>query len=332
MNIRNRKEIHAEAVRSLQAARGNPRGAAMAYAAVGALLSLLSAVISFVLNNRIAETGGLSNMGLRSVLSTAQSILPIAQLVLTLCLGLGYHMAVLQVARGQHSGPETLTGGFRRFFPLVRTTALQYLIYFAIGFGAMYASTYLFLMLPLSDGFYELMMPMLENGTLTQSGMVMDEATLLAATGELTPMIWIFLGVFLIAFLPIYYQHRMITFCLADDPHPGAFRTLRNSCQMMRGNCWALVKLDLSFWWYYLLQGVVSVVCYGDLLLPMLGIQLPWSGTVSYFVFYIASLVLQFVIHCLFMNRVQVTYAVAYESIRPKPQETKVALGNIFQM
>ena len=77
---------------------------------------------------------------------------------------------------------------------------------------------------------------------------------------------------------------------------------------------------------------MVTVVCYGDILLPMVGITLPWSGTVSYFVFYVLSLILQFVVYYFFMNRVNVTYAMAYESIRPKPQETKVALGNIFDM
>lgn len=332
MNIRNRKEIHAAARAALASAPGDPKQAAVLYAAVGCLLSLLSAVISFILNNQIAETGGLSNMGLRSILSTAQSVLPIVQIVVSLCLGLGYHMVVLNVARGLHSGPKTLAEGFHRFGPLVRTTILQYLIYFGIGFGAMYASTYIFLMLPLSSGFYEIMMPLVNDMSIMDTGLILDDATLMAASNELAPMAWIFLAVFLLAFLPIYYQHRMVMFCLVDEPRAGAFRTLRSSSRMMRRNCFALLKLDLSFWWYYLLQAAVTIVCYGDVLLPMLGITLPWSGTVSYFVFYTVSLAMQFVIFYFFMNGVNVTYAVAYETLRPRPQETKVALGNIFQM
>lgn len=332
MNIRNRREIHSTAVQSLANAPGRPQQAVMIYAGISCIMSLLSAVISFALNNQIAETGGLSNMGLRSMLSTIQSILPVVQIVVTSCLGLGYHMAVLNVARGQYTGPETLLAGFRRLGPLLRTTILQSLIYLGIGIGAMYLSTYIFLMLPLSEGFYEIMMPLMNSASILESGITMDDATLAAAANELAPMMWIFLAIFLIAFLPIYYQHRMVMFCLADEPRPGAFRTLRASCRMMRRNCFALLKLDLSFWWYYLLQTVVTVVCYGDVLLPMFGITLPWSGTVSYFVFYILSLALQFVVYCFFMNRVNVTYAVAYETLRPKPEETKVALGNIFQM
>lgn len=332
MDIRNRKELHAAAVASLAAAPGQPRQAAALYAAIGSVLALLSAVISFILNNQIAQTGGLSNMGLRSMLSTAQSVLPVVQMVVMLCLGLGYHMVALNVARNRHSGPDTLPEGFRRFGPLVRTTILQYLIYFGIGFAAMYASVYIFLMLPVSRDFYEIMMPIVGDMSALDTALTLDDATLIAATNELAPMLWSFLAVFLIAFLPIYYQHRMVMFCLVDEPGAGAFRTLRSSSRMMRRNCIALLKLDLSFWWYYLLQTVVTVVCYGDILLPMVGITLPWSGTVSYFVFYVLSLILQFVVYYFFMNRVNVTYAMAYESIRPKPQETKVALGNIFDM
>ena len=81
MDIRNRKELHAAAVASLAAAPGQPRQAAALYAAIGSVLALLSAVISFILNNQIAQTGGLSNMGLRSMLSTAQSVLPVVQMV-----------------------------------------------------------------------------------------------------------------------------------------------------------------------------------------------------------------------------------------------------------
>lgn len=332
MDIRNRRAILDTASQKLAAAPGRPKQVVLIYAAIGCLLSLLSALISFILSNRIAETGGLSNMSLRSMLSTAQTILPVVQIVVMSCLGLGYHAAALNIARGQRSEPATLLEGFRRVGPLLRTLMLQYLIYFAIGFGAMYVSIYIFLMLPLSGGFYEIMMPVINSTSIMESGLVMDDATLIAASNELLPVLWIFLVVFLAAFLPIYYQHRMVMFSLVDEPRLGAFRTLRSSSRMMRRNCFALLKLDLSFWWFYLLQILISIICYGDVLLPLLGISLPWSGTVSYFVFYAISLALQFVLFYFFMNRIHVTYAVAYEALRPKPQNNSVALGNIFQM
>ena len=87
MDIRNRKELHAAAVASLAAAPGQPRQAAALYAAIGSVLALLSAVISFILNNQIAQTGGLGGMQLRTTLETVQSItanvLSVIQTVLT---------------------------------------------------------------------------------------------------------------------------------------------------------------------------------------------------------------------------------------------------------
>jgi hypothetical protein len=89
----------------------------------------------------------------------------------------------------------------------------------------------------------------------------------------------------------------------------------------MRRNRFALFRLDLNFWWYYLLQVLVLAVCYGDMLLPLVGITLPWSDTVSYFVFLSLSLALQFAVYYFFLNPVAVTYATAYEALLPKQQE-----------
>lgn len=332
MDIRDRRTIHHTAAQSLDSAPGQPKKAMLVYAGISCLLSLLSAVLSLVLDSKIAGTGGLSNMGLRSILTTIQSILPIVQALVMACLGLGYHVAVLNMARQRSSGPKTLLEGFRRFGPLLRATILQALLYMGIGIIVMYASTYLFLLLPVSNDFYDVMAPLLSSVSVLDTGLTLDDATLTAAMNTMTPMLVIFAVLFLVIFLPFYYRYRMVMFSLADDSRPGALAALRESRQMMRGNRFALFKLDLSFWWYYLLEGIVAVVCYGDVLLPMLGVTLPWSGTVAYFVFYILSLALQLVLYYFAMNRVNVTYATAYEALRPKPKQNGVPLGNIFQM
>lgn len=332
MDIRNRRAIVDTASQKLSAAPGSPQQVVLVYAGIGCLLSLLSSLLSLVLDQQIAGTGGLSGMGLRSVLSTVQTVLPIVQTLVMLCLGYGYHSAALRMSRGVATKPATLLEGFRHIGVLLRTTVLQYLIYIGLAIGSLYASIYIFLLLPFSDGFYDLMEPLTNSSSLLNSAATLDDATMVAASQELTPVLWIFLLLFLAVFLPIYYLHRMVMFSLADEPQLGAFRTLRRSCQMMRRNRLALLKLDLRFWWYYLLQIVVTIVCYGDLLLPMLGVTLPFSGTVSYFLFYGLSLALQFALYYFFMNRVTVAYAIVYEELRPKPQNHSVALGNIFQM
>ena len=87
---------------------------------------------------------------------------------------------------------------------------------------------------------------------------------------------------------------------------------------MMKRNGFALFRLDLSLWWYFLLTALASAVGYGDVLLPMVGITLPWPETVSYFLFYGLFLVIQFAIYYFFGNRVGITYALAYDSLLPQ--------------
>ena len=102
---------------------------------------------------------------------------------------------------------------------------------------------------------------------------------------------------------------------------------------MMRGNRFALLKLDVSLWWYYLATGAATVICYGDMLLPMLGIELPVSERFAYFAFYVLYLMATFAILVFLRNRVEVAYALAYDAVKPvENRENGVILGNIFQM
>ena len=112
MNIRERRAIHESAARALDRVP-QARSVILVYAAVCCGLSLLSTVISVVLSDRISGTGGLSNIGLRSALSTGQSVLPLVNFIVTACLTLGYHTAILSFTRGYDAYPRTLAGGFR---------------------------------------------------------------------------------------------------------------------------------------------------------------------------------------------------------------------------
>ena len=76
-----------------------------------------------------------------------------------------------------------------------------------------------------------------------------------------------------------------------------------------------------------------AAVAYGDQLLPALGISLSFSDTAAYFVFLGVYLAVIFVIYYFLRNRVEVTYALAYDSLRPRePENNGAVLGNIFRM
>ena len=332
MNIRDRREIRQAASHALATVAGNPRRVALVYGGILCLLSLVSTLISFYLNAEIAGTGGLSNMGLRSVLSTIQAVLPFLQIAVTLGLELGYAAAMLNIARGRSAEPRDLLGGFRKFLPMAVSVMWQIIICSAAIIAALYVSCWIFMFLPSYDAFLDVIEPVLESMTTMSTAMILDDATLAAAMEAMIPMLRIFAVLAAIVLIPITYQYRMVTFCLADAAgYLSGLGALRESRRMMRRNRFQLFRLDLGFWWYYLLQVLISLVCYGDALLPMFGITLPWSQTASYFVFLILSLALQLGVYVLCMNRVTVTYATAYDALRPKPQKG-VALGSIFDM
>ena len=326
MDIRDRRSLRQSARAQLAAASGTPKQVALIYAVVSSLLALVATLVSLLLSDRIADTGGLSNLGLRSVLSTIQYILPFVQVLVLMGMDLGYQQAMLNVTRSRPAHNRNLLRGFYLFWPLLRTIVMQYVIYLGIIFISLYASTFIFSILPLSRNFFAVMEPYL-SGTA-----VMDEAAALQAIPTMIPLVLICILVCCALLLPKIYQFRMANYCLLDSSRPGASAALGQSRMMMQGNRMTLFRLDLDFWWFYGLEILITLVAYGDLLLPMVGVTFPWSATVSYFLFYILSLVMQISIYYLFMNRVNVTYAAFYEAIRPRPQENGAVLGNIFDM
>lgn len=322
MNIRDRRAIHETAADTLSRA-AEARRIVLVYGLICCGLSLISTIVSALLGDRISGTGGLGNIGIRSVLSTVKSVLPMINLIVTACLGLGYHTAMLCFTRGFDADTRTLMSGFRHFGAVLRTTLLEIAVYTGAGFFAVYISSFIFMATPFAADFTAVMEPVLGSMTVMDSTLVLDEATLMAAAETMLPMMWILLAVCLLLVVPLYYRFRMVNFCLADDPRFGAIHALLKSRRMMRRNCFKLFRLDLDLWWFYAAQAIISLVCYGDLLLPMIGIALPWSSTVSYYLFLVLSLLMQIALYYFGMNRVYTVYAVAYDVLQeelPKPE------------
>ena len=136
-----------------------------------------------------------------------------------------------------------------------------------------------------------------------------------------------------VAVVPMWYSYRMCSYIVIDKPGMGALMVMRESKQMMRKNRVSLLKLDLGFWWYYLALFAAQSIAYGDVLLPMLGVELPGNGDVWYFVFMVAYLGALFAVYYFLRSRVEVAYGLAYDCVRPEePKDNGVVLGNIFQM
>lgn len=325
------KKWKQDAAAAMSVAR-EPKQVILAYAGVNLGLTLLSSLVTMWTSRSISNSGGLGNMGTRSMLSTVQMVVPLAVSLLLMCWEMGYLSATLRFARKQYADIKDLRGGFRLFGPTLRLNLLQGLIYLGAGLVSTWIGSQIFTVTPFARDMMQTMESLIAEGIMTTEAVLQNEAFQQSMAGATVPLLCIVGLIFLLLAVPVSYHYRMAALRLVEHPREGAMAALRNSRAMMRKNCLRLFRLDLSFWWLYLLNALATLVCYGDQLLPLLGITLPVSSTAGYFLFYGLYLVLQFVILYFFRNYQEVCYARVYEDLRPREQENAVVLGNIFTM
>lgn len=332
MNIRNYKELKQFALEQLSYAPGH-RKISLIYAGVIIGMSVLIAALNYVLGLQIDQTGGLGNMGTRAALSTLQTMLPMMQSILFMCLDLGYVAAMLRIARGQYVSPNTLRLGFDRFWVMLRFTIIESMILIGMGTASCYFGVMLFMLTPLADPVEELLLPVISQTSALSGSVAIPDGIYDQVLSAMIPAFILCAVIYAIAAVPVLYRLRMSSYIIIDRPGIGAMMAMAYSRKMMRGNCVSLAKMDLSFWWFFLARIAASVICYGDRILPRLGVALPFSEDVGFFLFYAIYWVLEFLIICFLRPRMDVAYGLAYDSLLPKePQSGGVVLGNIFQM
>ena len=332
MNLGNLREIKNRSEERLRQSASQQK-IVMIYAALTLGLMLLVTVTNYVLGMQMDNFGGLSNLGKRTMLSSVQSMLPVVQSLVIMCLDLGYLAAMLRIARGMYTSPQTLRLGFDRFWLLLRCGIFKGLIMTGVTFVSMYLGIMIFVLTPFSKAAVEIIAPIISQVSLLNTEIVIDDVTYGLLMEAMLPAFGICGVLLLILGGPMYYNFRMVNYIIIDKPSIGAMMALRESKKMMKGHRLQLLKLDLSFWWYYLATGVAMVICYGDILLPMLGLELPVPEVVSFFGFYVLYLAASFGVHFFLRNRVEVCYGLVYDAVKPEEkQDGGVVLGNIFQM
>ena len=332
MNLGNRREIKNRSEERLSQSASQQK-IVMIYAALTLGLMLLVTVTNYVLGLQMDNFGGLSKLGKRTMLSSVQSMLPEVQSLVIMCLDLGYLAAMLRIARGMYTSPQTLRLGFDRFWLLLRCGIFKGLIMTGVTFVSMYLGIMIFVLTPFSKAAVEIIAPIISQVSLLNTEIVIDDVTYGLLMEAMLPAFGICGVLLLILGGPMYYNFRMVNYIIIEKPAIGAMMALQESKKMMQGHRLRLLKLDLSFWWYYLATGVAMVICYGDILLPMLGLELPVPEVVSFFGFYVLYLAVSFGVHFFLRNRVEVCYGLVYDAVKPEEkQDGGVVLGNIFQM
>lgn len=306
MNI---SQLKSDAAQSLHRASFSPHRLALIHTGIALAASLILTILNYILTHQIGNTAGLAGIGTRTVLSTVQSVLSVLLMAALPFWELGFTRAAVLYARQEEVTFKVLPEGFRRLGPALRLTVIRILFVGMIGFFCLQFATVLYILSPLSDGLMTQMEALMEGGQLATA----DPAVLDALLPSLYP-VYILAGVLLIALLiPVFYRFRLADMAIMDDA-PGALAALRLSGHAMKGKAFSYFKLDLSFWWYYLLAAASSALAYGDVLLAWL--KVPANETVSYFFFYVLSLVCQLLLAWRFAPTVQTTYATAYLQLR----------------
>jgi hypothetical protein len=292
------------------------------YCGVIAVLTLGVPALDLFLSDQIGTTGGLAGMRLRTVLQTIREILNLVNQFFGYFWSAGFVIAMMAMVLGREPQTRDLTGGFRRFFRVLGHIAFEFLFVVILMAAAVNLAAMLFSMSPQGGALVrELTAITSDPNLLTPEGLLnvdLIPMELLAAIA--LPMTIITIVIFLPLYIWLSYGFRLSLYLLLDGTVPSAFQARFVSMRLMRGHKWSMLKLDLSFWWYYLLVTVITAVGYLDVILSLAGIPLPMDETVMFFATIAAYCVLIMALSLWKKAQVEASYVLAYEAIaHPEP-------------
>lgn len=316
----NPSSLHRQAKDLLAEYGSSPKKLVLLHTAVSLGATLLVTTLGFLMSLWIAKTEGLSGMATRSILSTIQSVLELAVILLLPFWEIGILRAALGWRKGEHADIPHLMEGFRRFGSVFAARFWSGALYIAIGFAIFYFGLFTFLMTPWAKPLMAQFEPLLETATPEQMHQMLTPELMEQMMGNMTPMFILF-GLLLAAVcIPLFYRMRFADFFVMEGH--GGVKAIVNSFRLTRGNCLQLLKLDLHFWWFYLLQGLCVAISYGDGLLTALGISLPLGPDGNFFLFYILGILLQGILFWQFQGEKLTAYCLAFDAFHaPVPAE-----------
>ena len=303
--------LRQEAAERLQQSAYNPKRLVLLHTVVALGCFLLSTLASYLLSLQIAETGGLSGMGLRSALATAQAVLELAVTVGLPFWNVGLMFAALRWVNGQTAGPADLLQGFRRFPSVLGYLLLRGGLFLMLAVGIINISSTLYMLTPFAAPLVDLLTPFLQQNGSAEA--ILTDTLSSALFKELVPLLLFSAVLFALLAIPLFYRLRFSEFAVMSGLTCG--KAMLKSIAVTRKNCLQILKLDLSFWWYYLLLALCILISYGDALLSVLGISLPLSATAASLVFYVLGPACQCVLLWQCEAHRLSTYCLAYRNL-----------------
>lgn len=303
----------------LHQAEGDPKRLTLLHTLIALGAAALVTLVSFLLDRQIENAVGISGMEMRTALQTAQTVLRIVLTLLSPLWEAGMLFLGLRLVRDGEVVSRDLGEGLRRFGAMIRLLVLELILLFAVGIITAYISSAIFMATPFSMAFSQAFAPLVEGMNAMNDTLVIDEAMLQSLLPTMRPMLVIWAAAFAALGLPVWYRLRMTRRQLLSDEQHGAFAALMVSLRTMKGRRLSLLRLDLHFWWYYLLQLLLIGVCNGDVVLGLLHIQTPLSQDGMFFLCYFLYLAGRLLLLWQMRAQVETANALFWETAKSTP-------------
>lgn len=312
--------LHRKAAKDSLATAHKPGRVILIHTGVAMLISLICVLADHFLAQEISKASGLSGLSTRAFLSTVQTVLHMFQLVFLPFWQMGYLYYTLRIARGQAAGAGDLLEGFRRFLPIALLKLLLGMLLLALMFACSYAASFLFMMTPWATPIFTQMEALLLEG---KDYVEVSEYMMTQMQEYMTPLLIIYGILFAIVGVIFFFFTRQAELWLLDHPNKGPFAALVGSIRCMRGNKMGMLRIDLSFWWFYALEILVCVLSFGNVILRSFGLNMSNDTFLTYLLFFCLYLWAQLMLYWWKRNEVAVTYAHAYLAICPEETTEK---------
>ena len=311
------RALKAEARQRLDASPVNPRHLILINTGVVVVLALIVNSLNFLLNHQLSATGGLGGLGMRSVIQTAQTLMSYLVTLFGPFWAAGLLLCFVRVVRREEFGPKTMLEGFRRFSRVLGFALLQMLSLSLLIMPVAYLASFIYAFTPFAASLMESIQGLIDSGAVLTASGALD---LTAIPGDVllkgvVPLSIIMLVVATPVFLWLGYSLHMGPYLIMTDSVRSCFQAFGRSMTLMRGHKLQLLKLDLSYWWFYLLEGAIMGILYFDMISEMLQLSLPVSSTALYFIVLVLYSVCELGLHLWKKAEHDAAFVLAYEQI-----------------
>lgn len=307
-----------DALSALQQAAIPPRRLMLLFCAVSSGVALVSTFLNFVLQMQAGSiSGGLSSMGTFALLQTIQSALSLSHTILLPFWQAGLTFVSILWIRRVTAGPTDLLQGFRRFGPILRLHLLQGLLIFLVCLLCLHISLSIFLITPFAAPMSDVLTPELADAILENPELVLSLLPMESLMSSMIAFLVIFLIFVVAGIVVVLYPLRLANYLLLDGQTNRAIEAMMVSFQLLRRNLKMLFRVDLSFWWYYVLEGLLLAVCYLDMAFQLLGVVLPIDPNLLFFLCYVFYLLGSVGLEVWAGPLLHTTYAAVYAHLLP---------------